>query len=356
MNGYGDGTNWSSERGNGTGYSGSQGNAGNGAGSSSNGKAYGGGLSVNPKIGEKQAKKLGINPAEFVGYTLGINGELIGITKHNLGDAYGVNLGYPEESTLSPGQQNNSAPGGSVPYNLDISDARVTALKKIIQKNARLANSTQSGTSITAARQATLKAKLELSIIMEARKLQPSYSDLQDGIRLVTDFYKNLSERISARVSFHAQYFTEEIKGKKLRSVNDAIKSFEQYKVLNGSKFNSAERKKLGGAVRKIDYVTFARDLNLFSRGLGFYGAISDFIDVIKEIALATQTNNWRNVIVKLEKLVAGKLAAALTAFAFSIILGTGVGIVGYAIIMALVGSLVNDSLINNLNSKMGFK
>ncbi len=298
----------------------------------------------------------GINPADFIGYTLGINGEILGITMYPLGDAYGVNLGYPTETTVSPGSQNNAAPGGYVPYNLDISDARITALKNVIKKNARLANSTQTGISITAARQATLKAKLELSIIVEARKSQPSYADLQDGIRLVTEFYKNLSERMGVRASSHAKYFTEQIQGKKIRSANDAIKAFEQFKVVNGSKFNHVERRAMANALRSIEYSSLSRNLNKMSKGLGFYGMVSDSVDLIREVITATETNNWRGVIVKLEKLAAGKLASALTAFAFSIIFSTSIGIIGYAIIMALVGSLINDSLIKDINAKLGFK
>jgi len=46
--------------------------------------------------------------------------------------------------------------------------------------------------------------------------------------------------------------------------------------------------------------------------------------------------------------------AAALTAFAFSIILGLPLGIIGFALIMALVGAFVNEQLMESINSRLG--
>nr|WP_286009847.1 colicin-like pore-forming protein [Escherichia coli] len=57
---------------------------------------------------------------------------------------------------------------------------------------------------------------------------------------------------------------------------------------------------------------------------------------------------------VKLESLAAGRAASAVTAWAFSVMLGTPVGILGFAIIMAAVSALVNDKFIEQVNKLIG--
>ncbi|MBL0872755.1 colicin [Serratia nevei] len=54
----------------------------------------------------------------------------------------------------------------------------------------------------------------------------------------------------------------------------------------------------------------------------------------------AIETNNWRPFFVKTEAIAAGMAASAVTGFAFSIILGGPVGLLGYSLIMAGVGTL----------------
>lgn len=60
------------------------------------------------------------------------------------------------------------------------------------------------------------------------------------------------------------------------------------------------------------------------------------------------------SIFVKLESLAAGRAASAVTAWAFSVMLGTPVGILGFAIIMAAVSALVNDKFIEQVNKLIG--
>ncbi|ECX6751347.1 hypothetical protein ATZ89_21035 [Salmonella enterica subsp. enterica serovar Heidelberg] len=54
------------------------------------------------------------------------------------------------------------------------------------------------------------------------------------------------------------------------------------------------------------------------------------------------------------QSLAAGRAASAVTAWAFSVMLGTPVGILGFAIIMAAVSALVNDKFIEQVNKLIG--
>lgn len=205
MSGFGDGTGWSSERGETPGYSGSGGNAGSGSsgkGASGNGSV----TRINNNIGDEAARRQRINPKNFSGYILTTDGEIMGITANgiDLGDAYGVNLGYPVGSTATAGGGRVNAPGGTVSYNVDISDAKVVSLHKIISDNALWANMTASGTRITNARQKTENAKAELALINDTRKKQPEASVLKEAARFVFDFHKIVFDRfgIKAKKNF----------------------------------------------------------------------------------------------------------------------------------------------------------
>ncbi|MBI6215728.1 hypothetical protein JEP64_03860 [Proteus vulgaris] len=46
--------------------------------------------------------------------------------------------------------------------------------------------------------------------------------------------------------------------------------------------------------------------------------------------------------------------AVALTAFAFSLIIGGPVGILGYALIIATVGALIDDALVEKISGAIG--
>jgi len=155
----GDGTSWSSERGNSAGYGGSTGNSGGNGSSSGNGLSNTQGTPVNKDVAAKMARLAGVDTSYIIGYFLDSDGRVIGIDTRISGDAYGVAIGYlapaPNGHDIS---NNKDAPGGYVPYGFDASESRKKELRRVIAKNARLANSTQSGISITKARQVTGKA------------------------------------------------------------------------------------------------------------------------------------------------------------------------------------------------------
>lgn len=121
-----------------------------------------------------------------------------------------------------------------------------------------------------------------------------------------------------------------------------------------GVKFSTQDRNAIYSALKSLDYANMAKHLSAYSKGFGYYGRFSDLYDITQELIKAVETDNWRPFFVKIETFTAGKVAAAITAFAFSIIVGAPIGIVSFAIIMATVGALVNDKLINDINTSLG--
>ncbi|EKO8013869.1 colicin, partial [Salmonella enterica] len=76
--------------------------------------------------------------------------------------------------------------------------------------------------------------------------------------------------------------------------------------------------------------------------------------DWLNELKKALETGNWRPFFVKTETIAAGSAATVVVAFAFSILLGNPVGLIGYGLIMAIAGYLINDEMVEKANQFWG--
>lgn len=90
-----------------------------------------------------------------------------------------------------------------------------------------------------------------------------------------------------------------------------------------------------------------------FNKRFCYYGVATDVYDVVKEVTKAFQTDNWRPALVKIETVTAGKVVVAGVSFSFSAIAGAPVGIFGFGVLIALTSSLIDDSLINKINTRL---
>lgn len=357
--GVGDGTGWSSERGSEPSPGGgSQGNAGN----RDNSSGGSNGLTnpvlsvvVNRTVGDNLVRSFGLNPKDYVGYFLREDGHVLGITTYSLGDAYGVDLGFAPPVPGGNSGNNAGTPNATSTYQGDVSDARVAALKQAIAKNYALANSTQAGNRIYKAKQDTIAAKKELAIIdytLQGRAQQTT--SVADAVKFTAEFMAEVTGKYSQQASALAQEFANQAKGKTLRDVDQALAAYNNYKNSLGAKFSVADRNAIANALNSIQYSSYATQLAKFNKAFGYYGIATDVYDVVKEVAKAFQTDNWRPALVKIETITAGKVAVAGVAFSFAALAGAPVGIVGFGLLVALTSSLIDDSLINSINAKLG--
>jgi len=130
-------------------------------------------------IGDKMARSSGLQPAEFMSYFIEEN-IMYGLSKVAIVEVNGdispawVELGpVPADLRNTSNSKDIIAQANSSisdTYQADISDTRIAVLKKIIDDNANLANSTQAGRRITAARNKSWEAKNELGIIHFVRQ------------------------------------------------------------------------------------------------------------------------------------------------------------------------------------------
>lgn len=355
--GQGDGTPWSSERGSGPAPGGgSHGNAGNNSGSSgsSNSKPDPAlSQAVNRSVGDNMARGFGYDPKQIVAYYLREDGHVIGITSYSYADAYGFDLGFASQSSGS----SNSAgtPNAIASYQGDVSAARAAALRQAIASNYALANSTQAGTRISKAKQATVDAKKELAVIdytIQGRAQQNTA--VEDAVKSVSDFMAEITNRFGQQASELAQEFAEQAKGKTLRNVDEALAAFDNYKNSLGAKFSVADRNAIANALKSLEYSSYATQLAKYSKGFGYYGTATDVYATVQEVIKAVETDNWRPALVKIEALTAGKVATVAVAFTFGVLASAPVGVVAVGVMTALTSSLIDDALMNKINAKLG--
>lgn len=361
--GHGDGTGWSSESGGTAPGGGSTGNAGNhnssgsGGGSSGNRSPLLQSYSIITKtIDDAAAQANGMQPGLYFGYIVDDYGNIVGLFSVGADDANGQDLGLISARGNNGGMKKDAPLQGPGPgFTGDQSDARIAQLKETIRKNYNLVHSGQSGNRIYKAKQDTLKAQQELASINYSRQQKAQEAvDLRDGIKLVADFYSELTRKYGQQATSLSQELAEQARGKTIRNVDEALAAYERYRSYLGAKFSAADRAAIVNALNSVDMARMASQLSKMSKAFGYYGKATDAYGVFQEVKKSFETDNWRPALVKIEALTAGRVATAVTAFAFSAMFGLPLGIIGFALIMALVGSLVNEKLMEKINGRLG--
>lgn len=174
------------------------------------------------------------------------------------------------------------------------------------------------------------------------------------AIKFTSDFYKELTEKWGDKSAEMAQELAWEVKGKQIRNADEALEAFDKYKDVLNKKFSIKDQEAISKALESLTHDEMTKNFARFSKGFGLVSSGIDAYETVTELKKAIKTNNWRPFYVKLETLAIGKGATFLTAFAYSILLGTPMGILGFALMMTLVGFLLNDKFVEKINRRLG--
>lgn len=173
---------------------------------------------------------------------------------------------------------------------------------------------------------------------------------VKDALKFTADFYKEVTAKYGEKASALAKELTEKAQGKRIRNAQQALKAFDQYKGILDKKFSVKDRQAIANALEALDKNRMAKDLALFSKAFGSVGNVMDFVDLATEAKKATQTGNWSPFFVKAETILAGKAATAAVAAVFGMMTGATLGVLGFALLMAVVSALVTDERVAKLN------
>ncbi|EGV3465477.1 colicin [Shigella flexneri] len=190
--------------------------------------------------------------------------------------------------------------------------------------------------------------------IAEEKRKQDELKATKDAINFTTEFLKSVSEKYGAKAEQLAREMAGQAKGKKIRNVEEALKTYEKYRADINKKINAKDRAAIAAALESVKLSDISSNLNRFSRGLGYAGKFTGLADWITEFGKAVRTENWRPLFVKTETIIAGNAATALVALVFSILTGSALGIIGYGLLMAVTGALIDESLVEKANKFWG--
>ncbi|MFV8905014.1 colicin-like pore-forming protein [Serratia fonticola] len=210
-----------------------------------------------------------------------------------------------------------------------------------------LNNARKTLSDVQTQKQANTKAKQEAETKAEEDRVK-------DAVKYTANFYTELTGRFGEQSAKIAQELADAAKGKQIRSADEALRAFNKYKDVLNKKFSVKDREAIAKALESLNRDQMAKSLAKFSKAFNYVGWTIVGYDTVKEIENALDSNNWRPVFVQLESLAAGRAATALTAFAFSVILGSPLGVLGYAIIMTLVSAFIDDFLMEKVNKLIG--
>ncbi|OBU13492.1 hypothetical protein AYY18_01795 [Morganella psychrotolerans] len=188
----------------------------------------------------------------------------------------------------------------------------------------------------------------------DVKKAEDEFSQVKTAVKFTADFYKEIFKVYGEKAEQLAKALAEQAKGKKIRNADDALKAYEKHKANINKKINSQDRKAIAAALESIKLADIAKNFKQFSRGMGILGHTINAFDWVSELIKAVKTDNWRPFFVKTEVIAAGNAATIVVAFVFSILLGNPVGLLGYGLIMAGAGALINDELVENANQFWG--
>ncbi|CNI11304.1 colicin-like pore-forming protein [Yersinia ruckeri] len=245
--------------------------------------------------------------------------------------------------------------------NAEASRKKQAADQKQASANSERAAAVQSRNEANAAsqrleqmRQEKIKAEAHLNAVRqkvaEDKKAQEENDAVKDAVKFTADFYQTVTEKYGVQSAKIAQELAEAAKGKQLRSVDEALKAFDNYKDVLNKKFSVKDREAIAKALESIDRDLMAKNLAKFSKAFGLVGKAIDGVDVVKEINNGMETGNWRPLLVKLETLAAGRGAASLVAFTFGVMTASPLGILGFGLLMVITSTLINDALIEKIN------
>lgn len=183
---------------------------------------------------------------------------------------------------------------------------------------------------------------------------EQEFNDIKDSVKFTISFYEKATQEFGKKAAQLSRELAEQSKGKTIRNVEDALRTYEKYGQNINNKINAKDRAAIIKALESIDAKQLASNLGKFSKGLGYTNHAINAVELLVEFKNAVKTGNWRPFFVKATSITAGLAAVALTAFAFSLITGGPVGILGYALIIATVGALIDDALVEKVSGAIG--
>ncbi|TCB91782.1 colicin-like pore-forming protein [Enterobacter wuhouensis] len=167
------------------------------------------------------------------------------------------------------------------------------------------------------------------------------------AVKITADFYKEVGAKYGAQQAAIAKELAAAAKGNAMMDVNKAIAAFTKNQAILDANLTVSNRTAIANALAATNRAQVASNLKMFGKTFGIVGITMDVYDLTNSLVNAIKTGDWRSFFVKAGSMILAHDAGIVAAWAFSIILGTPLGILGYIVVMTAVSALVNESLVN---------
>jgi hypothetical protein len=173
---------------------------------------------------------------------------------------------------------------------------------------------------------------------------------LKDAVKFTLDFYAETTSKFGEKASDLARRLSQAARGKTIRNAEEAIRAYDNYKDVMGKKFNAQDRQAIANALAALDNEMMAKNLSKFGKALGGASVIFDASDLMSEATKSITTNDWRPFFIKVETILVSHMAGVLIAVMFGFAASTPIGILGFALIMAITSAMIDDELVTDIN------
>lgn len=244
-------------------------------------------------------------------------------------------------------------PANNPKINAPLSKPELEALNELVylQKNTKI------GTKWLSYHEALLKTESAAHLKTTSEKFSKLAERANDAeqtieaVKFTFEFYASIGERFGERASTLAKRLAESAKGKTIRNAEQAINAFDAYKDALDKKFSAQDRQVISNALGSLDQQTMASSLSKFGKSLGFVGHMIDAVELATEATKSAESGNWAPFYIKAETLILGQAAGVILGLAFGLTMATPIGILGFGLLLAATGVLIDETLVSELNS-----
>lgn len=170
---------------------------------------------------------------------------------------------------------------------------------------------------------------------------------LQYNLQLI---FKEVAAKFDEQAQTSAKKFSYTAKGKRIRNADKALAAFNKYKGNINKKFSQKDREAIANAIAGLKQAELAKKLKICTRAPGFISYGLNILDIIPVSVTSIKTGDYKAFYLKVETFLVGYYATEAVALVFSIITGSALGILGFALLMAMFGTLIDDSLVREIN------
>lgn len=371
---YGDGTNWSKERGSGRQTGIHWGGGSNGGGNSGgNGGNGGGAASTSVKMlkpGESHKSKFGTVTINAEGYPV-MNGIVMTDFNSSLVDdgAYGVtrvlNSLIKDTQTLRGDNVNKDNKGGffyGLPGHVAVADTGrflapdggghqyYSQVKNNIYNVMVLNEKQDLGVTLEQGQHSGNSSQRRADENKAEDQVRAYLNEINAAVRFTADYFKEVTAKYGVNSAAIARELADSAKGKKIRNVTEALQAYERYGSAIHRKFSVQDREAIARALESVNRDLVAQNLAKFSKAFGAVGYTIDAVSLAVELAKGIRTGDYKSFYVRAETIGASLAASALVAFTFAVLTATPLGILAYGLLLAITSTLINDALIQKIN------